>query len=571
MHLVFDSSNTSIYNVQEVNNSFLSASLRVMYLGDNRNGSSFSKDVVMNALPSLRNVPIVCHWDPETKEIGGHDVELVREDGGDFKLRNLTVPCGTVPDHAVFRFAVEQDDAGVEHEYLIIDGVLLWKRQDVVPFIVKDLGGKVAHSMEITVTDALKNPTNGTYCVKDFQFTALCLLGSDVEPCFQGSELSVYSMEAFKRTMEQMMADLRETFTTIATPTGEDDKYQKEVLTEGGEKVLERKMKLLADNGLTPETLGFDIESVTYEELEQRLLEFDGEPAEEPATPPAENPPAGEPEDPPATGTEEPPAGEDPPGGDDPPGDDDDSGDDSDDDDEEDEPVVDDSDEEALAEPSRRRTPEEYALLAGQLVEGLIDAVSAEEIEVDGDWRMPRYWYIDHSLERNEVYCQDAEDWRLYGFEFSVDGDNVTVDFESRKRMKFTIVEWDNGEDSNAVDAVFQKVAQTYQNALTNMGNEISVLRKFKADTEEAVANSRREAVRAQFDDLTGVEAFETLCEHISEYSAEDFEEKCYAIRGRNAVNRYSFDKSRPTRLPVEKRSPESAEPYGGAFIEYGF
>ena len=45
-----------------------------------------------------------------------------------------------------------------------------------------------------------------------------------------------------------------------------------------------------------------------------------------------------------------------------------------------------------------------------------------------------------------EVYCWDRNDWLLYGFGYKLNGDSVVIDFESKKRKKYTIVDFDEGE-----------------------------------------------------------------------------------------------------------------------------
>ena len=90
MNLFYEFDKASVYDIHEVNSSFASGSLKVLYLGENRNGSSFTKAAVERALPSLKNVPIVCHWDYESGQIGGHDMELVCSDDGGMRIRNLT-------------------------------------------------------------------------------------------------------------------------------------------------------------------------------------------------------------------------------------------------------------------------------------------------------------------------------------------------------------------------------------------------------------------------------------------------------------------------------------------------
>jgi hypothetical protein len=90
----------SLYDIREINSSFAVGTLKVMYLGNNRNGSHFSKDAVEKALPSLRNVPIVCHWDDEAEEIGGHDIAVVADNDGALRIKNLTEPVAC-PDTTV--------------------------------------------------------------------------------------------------------------------------------------------------------------------------------------------------------------------------------------------------------------------------------------------------------------------------------------------------------------------------------------------------------------------------------------------------------------------------------------
>lgn len=102
------------------------------------------------------------------------------------------------------------------------------------------------------------------------------------------------------------------------------------------------------------------------------------------------------------------------------------------------------------------------------------------------------------------------------------------------------------------------------------METELGALRQFKTDTEGAVEKGKRDEVFAQFEDLVGVEAFEKLRENSEQYSVEDLEEKCYALRGRNGtIAKFSHETPKAPKLPVEKTGL-TAEPYGGVFTEYG-
>jgi hypothetical protein len=91
----------------------------------------------------------------------------------------------------------------------------------------------------------------------------------------------------------------------------------------------------------------------------------------------------------------------------------------------------------------------------------------------------------------------------------------------------------------------------------------------FKTDTEDAAAKGEREKVFAHFEDLVGVEAFENLREHCTEYAVDVLEEKCYAIRGRNGTAaKFSVEPKSPKL--VGEKTTVTPEPYGGVFTEYG-
>lgn len=240
---------------------------------------------------------------------------------------------------------------------------------------------------------------------------------------------------------------------------------------------------------------------------------------------------------------------------------------------------------EEMKVPARKEEPETNFALAEQFREELINALSAETIETCFG-TMTRYWYVDYDNEAMEVYCYDTEDWKLYGFPYSMDGDNIVINFEEKKRKKFAIVDFDEGEQTavfarvfdlasakyNENDAQWAVKYQTASETISSMESELGTLRQFKANTENSIAKSEREKVFAQFEDLAGIEAFENLRENCADFSSEDLEEKCYAIRGRNGVTAKFSSESKAPKLPVEPRDKISPdEPYGGVFTEYGF
>ena len=75
--------------------------------------------------------------------------------------------------------------------------------------------------------------------------------------------------------------------------------------------------------------------------------------------------------------------------------------------------------------------------------------------------------------------------WKLYGFGFYMNGDSVVVDFGSKKRMKFAIVDFDEGEQDMPFDKVFESISAQYT------ANDTQWSEKYKtaSDTIETMNN----------------------------------------------------------------------------------
>lgn len=253
---------SSLTDLCEINSSFDSGILRIAYTGDNRNGSSISKDVFERCIKTIYNCPVVCNYDRETDTLGGHDMELVRKDDGSMTIVNLTQPVGVVPQTSkVYWESVEEDD-GTVNEYLCAE-VLIWKRQEAYRKIKED--GITAQSMEITVKDG--EVVNGVYCIKDFEFTAFALIG--VEPCYESASLA-FSKQDFKQEFSKMMLELKDSFKDVTTSIEDDNIHSHKYSMEGGSKGLD-KQNLIEKYGIDVNTLDFSIDDFTVEELEEKF------------------------------------------------------------------------------------------------------------------------------------------------------------------------------------------------------------------------------------------------------------------------------------------------------------
>jgi hypothetical protein len=166
----------SVSDIVARNKSFDACTIHVMYTGKNRNRTSISHEAVEKAIPTLYNCPIVCNYNVEEDTIGGHDVEFVKTKDG-MKMVNLTDAVGVIPEGAQYRWESYEDNSGV-HDYLVVDG-LLWKRSSAYDKLKRnEISGQ---SMEITINDG--QSVDGYFEIYDFDFTAFCILGEDIEPC----------------------------------------------------------------------------------------------------------------------------------------------------------------------------------------------------------------------------------------------------------------------------------------------------------------------------------------------------------------------------------------------------
>ena len=502
MKIVYSS---GISNIVKKNSSFDSGILKVAYVGRNRNGSFISKETFERCIKTIYNCPIVCRYDRDSDTIGAHDMELVKDRDGEMTIVNVTHPVGVIPESAKYWFEEYEDDSGV-HEYLCVEA-LIWKRQEAYKKLKEDI--ITDESMEIHVKDG--EMVDGVYMINDFEFLAFCLLGT-AEPCYESASLEIFSYADFKSLLNDMMQDLKSSFS--AAPAIADDKHKDSCL-EGGEKKLDEKMKLIEEFGFSVESLNFDINDLSVDEIKCRL--------------------------------------------------------------------------EAMSSMDNNNgsndTGKDNFELAEQFKGDLLDALRAETIKTDFCDSMPRYWYVDYDPSVSEVYCQDATDWNLYGLTYSMDGDVVVIDFDSKKRKKYSIVDFDNGSQSSVTETVFQYMVDVYkaqeemfmnkisvaEKELSDAKDEIASLSEFKKNIESDVERNKRNSVFEKFeDDLSGIEDFESLRNNCGDMTVEEIEEKCYAIKGRYGVNaKFSRNNQNAHRIVVERHG-RTDEPYGGVFAEYG-
>lgn len=253
----------------EINPLMSSCEIKVLYLGENRNHSYITKDVATEMAKTLRGAPIVGYYKEEKDDFADHGERMIFDDEG-IKFECLTRPYGFVaPDAKVwFQKFDDVDEFGntITREYLMTTGYLWTGQYEECKSVVE--GGK-PQSMELD-EESLEghwstNSKTGMdfFIINDAIFSKLCILGEDVEPCFEGSSITAPEVsktftkmdDNFKKTLYAMMQDLK-----FALEGG-----QKMIIDEAETKVTESEV-VETEAEITAEETSIETEATVEEE-----------------------------------------------------------------------------------------------------------------------------------------------------------------------------------------------------------------------------------------------------------------------------------------------------------------
>lgn len=191
--------------------------VKVLYTGENRNGSYISRDAAERMGKTLRGNPIVGFYKDEVGDFRDHG-EKITWDCDDFKFECMTKPYGFIPLDAKvwFQKFVDTNEFGetVEREYLMTT-CYLWTGQFEEANLPLQGEGR-PQSMELD-NDTLDGhwATNERgieyFIINDAKITKLCILGLDVEPCFEGSSVTAPNVStSFTKDSKSFIEELRE-------------------------------------------------------------------------------------------------------------------------------------------------------------------------------------------------------------------------------------------------------------------------------------------------------------------------------------------------------------------------
>ena len=231
--------------------------IKVFYLGKNRNGSFIDKQVATEMAQTLPGCPIVGYFSQDKDDFRDHGEQIII-DGEGVKFKNLTVPYGFVaPDAKVwFQDFEDTDELGNKaiRTYLMTEG-FLWTEQYQEAQRVLSEGRPQSMELDNNTLKGHWSTDNNTgldfFIINDAIFSKLCILGEDVEPCFEGATVSAPDVSStfskndqFTKTLYSMMKELKELTSSLNEKGGNSMELQ----TENVEEVQQTETNTVEEN-----------------------------------------------------------------------------------------------------------------------------------------------------------------------------------------------------------------------------------------------------------------------------------------------------------------------------------
>lgn len=253
-------------NVTEISPLVSHCQIKVLYIGENRNGTVISREVAEKMGKYLPASPIVGRYIDAARDFGGHDKEVqVNEEDGTFSVVDLTKPYGFVDTNAKVWFQQFQDDDGVIRDYLLTEGYI-WT--GAYPEAKRIINKGNNQSMELTKVQGNwtgnVNSNDRFFIINEALIEKLCILGENTEPCFEGAQIKKeFSLNEEFAQLKEIMTFMLKDVTEILNKGGSEQ--MEEVKTE----VQVEEFEKISDNSDTSNTE--EIQETVEEEKKYNL------------------------------------------------------------------------------------------------------------------------------------------------------------------------------------------------------------------------------------------------------------------------------------------------------------
>ena len=205
-----------ILNINPVNPFISECEIKVFYHGKNRNKSYISKPVGSEIANSLPRAPIVAFYNEQIEDYEDHGEELIINRNG-IKFVRKTVPYGAIDQLAPIVWKEYLDRDGKTREYLVCKGYLWTGRYPHLQSVIDNGKGQSMEFFPESVKGDwafFEEDKDEFFIMNEAVISALCILGDDVEPCFEGASIHapevLYSLkkDEFKTEFNSFMFEL---------------------------------------------------------------------------------------------------------------------------------------------------------------------------------------------------------------------------------------------------------------------------------------------------------------------------------------------------------------------------
>lgn len=445
--------------------------LKAAHVGKNKNHSQITYSSMKKNLKSIKNRPILAYIhqlevDGEQKNVFGWHA---MHEGDNGEIVYDEIPVGHVPTDAKPELVY---DADKDKEYIETDAYL-YESYTKAPEILMDADGQCPVSVEIDVYDFSYDAKEKILNIDNFVFKGITILGyyedgSAVEPAMEGANISLLNFDVDKKA------------------TFEIDQNS----TKGGKNEMDLFEQLLQQYNVTVEDVTFDYENLTDEELKAKFEEMFG-------SKPEEETPDSNFDDGDSEGSEDPDEN-----------DEEDSGQSND-------TIV--QDEAPLSSIKKNNSVNEntivYSINDKEFSVSLNDKIYALSVLVNDAYSEndnAYYNVVVYDKELVMVDCWNGTAYRQSYNEragvFSLKGDRVPV------------------------HAIY--VTDTEEQQLDDIRSKYSTMSEELAKYQKAEEDSRKEAIinSEDWEVISDSAEFAQIKEHISEYSADEIQNKCDAL-----------------------------------------
>lgn len=492
---------------------FIKMRLKICHDGVNPNGSNFNVSDIKNAEVSIANTPILANTlvdeENQTVDLGSHDMHLEKHKlkDGEYKLIYDELVVGVVPE--TNNYEIFEEDC---KNYAFADCFIFREYSNYFEdFIEENQESKL--SMEIYVDKGEFNKATNTFDILEFRYKGITFLGKKYGTGMIGAKAEMSNFEQ-KRGLFTLLSDLKleiEKYQSSLKRVDIDTLVKKEEDFK-----LNEKQKLLEQYNIQADTLDFNLDDISIDDLKIKLEAFKAK--------------------------------------------------------------ADDTSEKNKFALNGQFMDELIEKLSVEKIEaewGSYSKYSFVDYDADtgevycfdrADWKLYGFTYsISGDSVTVDFACKKRKKFSIVDFIESTDKD---VTFAGAVNDVAEAIVLSKDKAFEALKLEFDEYKIGYSTANT----EVTELIAFKDGRLQEDYKVNIDAALAEFADLNEIDEFVALTKDAYSFESVDaLKEKCYAIRGKNTSVKFEAKPNKNTniKLPIGTHSNDNDEPYGGLFSEF--